>query len=102
VGTITEIYDYYRLLYTTVGHPYCPNHPHVELKKDTIQDVVDCMAKYGEGTKFHILIPIDHNRDFSKLSDVAIFVTDAGFVRFQIGDMTYSVADTFEDTPYTG
>ncbi len=40
VGTITEIYDYYRLLYTTIGHSYCPNHPHIELKKDTLQDVV--------------------------------------------------------------
>ena len=102
VGTITEIYDYYRLLYTTIGHPYCPNHPHIELKKDTIADVVKYMSIYGEGTKFHILIPLDQSREFATLSDVASFVSDLGFVRFQRGDRIYSVADIFEDDVYEG
>ena len=100
VGTITEIYDYYRLLYTTIGHSYCPDHPHVELRKNTIQDVVRQVAKYGEGAKFHILIPLDISRVFTTLQEVAIFVSDLGFVRFQIGDQTYSVADTLEDLVY--
>jgi excinuclease ABC subunit A len=56
VGTITEIYDYYRLLYATVGQAYCPNHSHVILKKDTLKDIVKHVSKYGEGEKFHILI----------------------------------------------
>ena len=56
VGTITEIYDYYRLLYATIGQAYCPNHPHIILKKDTLQDVVKHVAKYVEGSKFNILI----------------------------------------------
>lgn len=59
VGTITEIYDYYRLLYTTIGKVYCPNHPHVLLKKHTMRDVVEVMSKYVEGEKIHIIIPID-------------------------------------------
>lgn len=96
VGTITEIYDYYRLLYTTIGHAYCHNHPHIRLKKDTIKDVVWHVSKYGEGTKFHILIPLDSHRDFDSLQDVATFVADLGFVRFQIGEVIYSVADSFE------
>ena len=83
VGTITEIYDYYRLLFTTIGHSYCPNHPHIELKKNTIADVVEHVSKYGEGAKFHILVPLDQSRTFSTLSEVASFVSDLGFVRFQ-------------------
>ena len=97
VGTITEIYDYYRLLYTTIGHSYCPNHPHIELKKDTLQNVLDSLANAVEGTKFHILIPLDPSRDFSTLQEVANTVSDIGFVRFQIGDTLYSVADALEE-----
>lgn len=41
VGTITEIYDFYRLLYTHIGTPFCPNHPENTLKKDTIQKIFD-------------------------------------------------------------
>lgn len=41
VGTITEIYDFYRLLFTNIGVPYCLHHPNESLKKDTIQNVFD-------------------------------------------------------------
>lgn len=54
------------------------------------------MSKYGEGSKFHILIPLDTNRGFTTLKEVASFVSDLGFVRFQIGEILYSVADAFE------
>lgn len=101
VGTITEIYDYYRLLYTTIGKSYCPNHPHILLKKHTIRDVVDNLSKYVEGEKVHICIPIDIHREFSTLSEVSKYVADIGFVRFQIGDTIYSVADAFADEEYT-
>lgn len=102
VGTITEIYDYYRLLYTTIGHAYCPNHPHVELKKDTIQDVVRHVAKYGEGSKFHILIPLDKSQEISTVDDVAKYVADQGFVRFQVGHESFSVADSYPGRGYDG
>ncbi len=102
VGTITEIYDYYRLLYTTIGHAYCPNHPHIELKKDTIQDVVRHVAKYGEGSKFHILIPLDKDEEISTVDDVAKYVADQGFVRFQIGQESFSVADSYPGRAYDG
>jgi excinuclease ABC subunit A len=101
VGTITEIYDYYRLLYTTVGKSYCPNHPHILLKKHTIREVVEHLAKYVESEKVHICIPIDPTRDFGTLGDVAKYVADIGFVRFQIGEDIYSVADVFHDEVYT-
>ena len=93
VGTITEIYDFYRLLFSTIGIPYCLKHPDVPLKKDTTKDVVNFVSKFVEGTKFHILIRLpleDSERDFAF---VAKKVTDMGFVRFQIGQKTYSVAD---------
>lgn len=96
VGTITEIYDYYRLLYTTIGKSYCPNHPHILLKKHTLRDVVEVVAKYGEGEKIHICIPLPSEREFSLLSDVAKYVADIGFVRFQIGKKIYSVAEVDE------
>lgn len=60
------------------------------------------MSKYGEGLKFHILIPLDGNREFATLQEVASFVSDLGFVRFQVGDATYSIADPFEGEVYTG
>ena len=101
VGTITEIYDYYRLLYTTVGKAYCPNHPNIILKKHTLRDAVDQLAKYKEGERIHILIPIDKKRVFETLSEVAKYVTDMGFVRFQIDNTIYSVADDLEDVLYT-
>lgn len=101
VGTITEIYDYYRLLYTTIGKSYCPNHPHILLKKHTLRDVVDTVSKYVEGEKIHICIPIDVNREFSTLSEVSKYVADIGFVRFQIGNDIYSVADAFTDEVYS-
>lgn len=76
VGTITEIYDYYRLLYSTVGQAYCPNHSHIILKKDTLQDIVKHVSKYGEGTKFHILIDPAKDRSFSNMSEVSKYVSD--------------------------
>lgn len=101
VGTITEIYDYYRLLYTTIGKSHCPNHPHILLKKHTLRDVVDQLSKFVDGEKIHILIPIDPDRVFDTLEEVANYVTDCGFVRFQIGESIHSVADGGSNIPYT-
>lgn len=57
------------------------------------------MSTYAEGTKFHICIPIEES-SLQRLSDVAKYVTDLGFVRFQVGDSIFSVADPFEDEVY--
>ena len=101
VGTITEIYDYYRLLYATTGKAYCPNHPHILLKKNTLQDIVEDVAKYVEWTKFHICISLHPEKSFGTVEDVAKYVWEIGFVRFQIGARIFSVADTFEEETYT-
>jgi excinuclease ABC subunit A len=95
VWTITEIYDFYRLLFATIGNPHCPNHPEILLKKSTLQDVVETVSKFVGGTKFHILVPLPDG-EYREVADVAKKVTDMGFVRFQIWNQTFSVAD-FEE-----
>ena len=92
VGTITEIYDFYRLLFATIGNPHCPNHPEVLLKKSTLNDVVESVSKFVEGTKFHILVPLP-KWEYLKVADIAKKVTDMGFVRFQIWNKTFSIAN---------
>lgn len=94
VGTITEIYDYLRLLYTTVGVQKCPNHPDIELRKNTISDIVADIQKFPEGEKFHILAPLIHSAPNATLELLGKTVLDRGFVRYQVGDLVFSVGDT--------
>jgi excinuclease ABC subunit A len=98
VGTITEIYDFYRLLYTSIGTPYCPDHPDIPLKKDSLKNIVEVVSKYNEGDRFHILIPLVRGDMAMSGEQVAKQVTDTGFVRFQIGEQVYSVADPIDIT----
>ena len=57
VGTTTEIYEYLRLLFARVGHTFSPISG-CEVKKHTVEDVLDCVKTYSEGTKFVILAPL--------------------------------------------
>ena len=57
VGTITEIYDYLRLLYARVGTPYCPNCGK-PIKPQTLDEIVNKIIQLGEGTKIQILAPV--------------------------------------------
>ena len=57
VGTVTEIYDYLRLLYARIGIPHCPNCGK-EIKKQTIDEIIDQILKMEEGTKFMVLAPV--------------------------------------------
>jgi excinuclease ABC subunit A len=83
VGTITEIYDFFRLLFTSIGIPYCPNHPTVALKKDTISVILEEILLFPNGEKMHLMFPV-RSVEFSSFASVANWVTDAGFVRFQV------------------
>ncbi len=56
------------------------------------------MSKFGEGDRFHILTPIDIDEHTTTVDMLSKRVTDMGFVRFQIGETTYSVADTLDIT----
>lgn len=61
VGTVTEIYDYLRLLYARVGIPYCPHH-NIPITGQTITEMVEAVWKYPEGTKLTIMAPIIRNK----------------------------------------
>lgn len=94
VGTITEIYDFYRLLFTTIGIPYCPEHPEVALKKDTVSSVVHEALLAGPGEKLYLLAPLSKKTNTPRFSDVSSEVLEKGFVRFMIGETLCSVGDT--------
>jgi excinuclease ABC subunit A len=86
VGTITEIYDYLRLLYSKVGQPKCPQHGHV-LEAQTISQMVDIILALPEDTKIMILAPVVHER---KGEHVQLLQTlySQGYVRARIdGEM---------------
>lgn len=107
VGTITEIYDFCRLLYTTVGIQSCPNHPEITLRKHMVSEVASFIGALDEGTKLHLLAPLKHREGSSDFAAIKQRVLDAGFVRFQIGDTLYSVGDdvpgvlpSADETPY--
>ncbi len=57
MGTITEIYDYMRLLYARVGHPHCPNCGR-EIQQQTVQEIVDAVQSLPEGSRIMMLAPI--------------------------------------------
>lgn len=57
VGTVTEIYDYLRLLFARIGVPYCPNH-HTPIKSQTVDEIVDKIIALGDGTKIEIMAPV--------------------------------------------
>lgn len=59
VGTVTEIYDYLRLLFARVGVPYCPTH-NIPITSQSIDEMTDKVLEYGEGTKLIIMAPVVH------------------------------------------
>lgn len=96
VGTITEIYDFYRLLFTNIGTPYCIHHPDESLKKDTIQNIFNDIMKSEAGEKIFIIFPFSRLSNFDKkmsMKDVASNIADKGFVRFLKENEMFSVAD---------
>ena len=86
VGTVTEIYDYFRLLYARVGIPHCPKCGR-EIKKQTVDQMVDTIMSFPERTKLQLLAPVVRGRKgtHAKLLEHA---KRSGYVRVQIdGDM---------------
>lgn len=65
VGTITEIYDYLRLLYATVGISHCIYHPHIALTRQTSQDVIDKILSFDSSSKVAIVSPLDYDSPLS-------------------------------------
>ncbi|MCA1055358.1 excinuclease ABC subunit UvrA [Rossellomorea aquimaris] len=82
VGTVTEIYDYLRLLFARVGKPICPNHG-IEISSQTIEQMVDRILEYPERTKLQVLAPVVSGR---KGTHVKVFedIKKQGFVRVRV------------------
>jgi excinuclease ABC subunit A len=82
VGTVTEIYDYLRLLFARIGHPFCP-HCNVSIVSQSVQQVVDQVMGFEEGSKIRILSPVVDGR---KGEHVNLFerLRKQGFVRVQV------------------
>lgn len=96
VWTITEIYDYLRLIFTTISHGYCPNHPLIELKKDTLYDVIARIELFSHETKYYIMIPFILDPSIETLRDLSNAVASVGFVRYRVWNMHYTVADMLD------
>ena len=86
VGTITEIYDYLRLLFARVGVPYCPNH-HEPITSQSIEEMTNRVMNLEEGTKIEILAPIVHGEKGTH-KDLLDNLRKQGYARVRInGDM---------------
>ena len=91
VGTVTEIYDYFRLLYARVGIPHCPKCGR-EIKKQTVDQMVDSIMSFPERTKIQLLAPVVRGRKGThvKLLDHA---KRSGYVRVQIDGNMYELSE---------
>lgn len=91
VGTVTEIYDYIRLLYARVGVPHCPKCGKV-IKQQSIDQIVDGILELGEGTKIQILAPVIRGRkgEYVKLLEDA---KKDGFVRVRVDGTMYELGE---------
>lgn len=86
VGTVTEIYDYLRLLYARVGKPHCPEHG-IEITSQTIEQMVDRILEYPERTKLQVLAPIISGRKGAHVKALEQ-IRKQGYVRVRIdGEM---------------
>ena len=86
VGTVTEIYDYLRLLFARVGHPICPTHG-IEITSQTIEQMVDRILTYPERTKIQVLAPVISGKKGAHVK-VLEDIKKQGYVRVRVdGDM---------------
>jgi len=94
VGTVTEIYDYLRLLYARIGKPICPNHG-IEITSQTIEQMVDRLLTYPERTKMQLLAPMVAGR---KGTHVKLLedLKKQGFVRVRIDGELRDLDDSIE------
>ncbi len=92
VGTVTEIYDYLRLLYARIGIPHCPVCGR-EIKQQTVDQIVDSILSLPEGTKFQILAPVVRGKKGEHAKELANALK-AGFIRARIDG---EVIELYED-----
>ncbi|HEY6875073.1 MAG TPA: excinuclease ABC subunit UvrA [Candidatus Dormibacteraeota bacterium] len=91
VGTVTEVYDYLRLLYARIGHPHCPNGH--EVRRQTVDQMADQVEKLPKGTRIMVLGPVVKGRkgEYRSLIDD---VRKSGFVRVRVDGSLYEIGET--------
>lgn len=91
VGTVTEIYDYLRLLFARIGHPHCPKCGR-EITQQTVEQMVDAVMALEEGVKFQVLAPIVKGRK-GEYKQVFEDIRKDGYVRVRVDGAIYEVTD---------
>ncbi|MDR4889641.1 excinuclease ABC subunit UvrA [Fredinandcohnia sp. QZ13] len=94
VGTVTEIYDYLRLLYARVGKPICPNHG-IEITSQTIEQMVDRILEYPERTRLQVLAPVVSGRKGAHVK-VLEDIKKQGYVRVRVDGEMLELSDDIE------
>ncbi|HEX6786350.1 MAG TPA: excinuclease ABC subunit UvrA, partial [Acidimicrobiales bacterium] len=95
VGTITEVYDYLRLLWARIGLPHCPEHG-VRLERQSPQQIVDRLAELPEGTRFQVLSPVVRGRK-GEYETLLEDLSAQGFVRARIDGDTVEISEFLKD-----
>ena len=94
VGTVTEIYDYLRLLFARIGHPHCPKCGR-EIQRQTVQQIVDAVQEIPQGSRIMILAPLVRDRK----GEHQVILQDlqkAGFVRVRVDGQIYDLSEEFQ------
>ena len=91
VGTVTEVYDYLRLLYARIGHPHCPNGH--EVRRQTVDQMADQVEKMPKGTRIMVLGPVVKGRK-GEYRSLIEDVRKSGFVRVRVDGSPYEIGET--------
>lgn len=94
VGTVTEVYDYLRLLFARVGHPHCPEHG-TEITSQTVEQMVDRIMQYPEKTRLQLLAPVISGRKGEHKS-VFADISKQGFVRVRVDGELRDLSENIE------
>ena len=94
VGTVTEIYDYLRLLFARIGVPYCPTH-HVPITSQSIEEMVNKVLSYEEGTKIMVASPIIKGEKGTH-KDTLETLRKEGYIRVKIDEEIHDLSEEIE------
>ncbi len=91
VGTVTEIYDYFRLLYARIGKPICPTHG-IEITSQSIEEMTDKVIDRDEGTRIEILAPVVHGQKGTHKKTLEALQKE-GYIRVRINGKIHDIED---------
>lgn len=94
VGTVTEIYDYLRLLYARIGVPYCPTH-NIPISSQSVEEMINKILEYPEGTKLIIMAPVVHGEK-GEHKDLLEKLRKDGYVRVRINKESRDLSENIE------